>query len=169
MNLTDYIRDVPDFPQEWIVFKDITPLLLAPEAFSYTIDEFAKNMIWADVIIGLDARGFILWGAVAYKLGIPFVPVRKKWKLPHEAISQSYSLEYGTNTFEIHADGIQPWQKVALIDDLLATGWSMRAACDLVEKLGGYIVSINFLVELAFLWGSGCLDGYEKHSLITYS
>lgn len=168
MNLVDYIRDVPDFPQKWIVFKDITPLLLSPDAFSYAIDEFSKNMVWVDVIVGLDARGFILWGAVAYKLWLPFVPVRKKEKLPHEVISESYSLEYGVNTFEMHADAIKKWQKVAMIDDLLATGGSMRAACNLVETLWWEIVSTNFLVELAFLWWRGCLDGYKKNTLITY-
>lgn len=168
MDLEKYIRDVPDFPQEWIMFKDITPLLSSPEAFSHAIDIFSQHMQWVDVIVWLDARGFIFWWALAYKLGIPFVPVRKKWKLPYKTITQSYSLEYGENTFQVHEDAINPWQQVAMIDDLLATWGSMRAACNLVEQLGGQIHSINFLVELSFLDWQKQLEWYKKNSLIAY-
>ncbi len=169
MNLENYIRDVKDFPKEGIDFKDITPLLSHPKAFTYTIDAFVENMRDVEVIVGLDARGFIFWAAVAYKLGKPFVPVRKKGKLPYDSISESYSLEYGENTFEIHKDAINSGQKVAIIDDLLATWGSALASCNLVEKLGGEIVSINFLIELGFLDGGEKISKYKRNSIITYS
>lgn len=169
MNLTNYIRDVADFPKPGIVFKDITPLLGNPEAFCSSIDQFCECISGAEVVVALDARGFIFGAAVAEKLKIPFVPVRKKGKLPYTTFSQSYQLEYGENTFEIHSDAFVAGTKVAMIDDLLATGGSMKAACQLVEKLGGQIISINFLIELGFLQSETYLEKYPKHSLITYS
>ena len=169
MNLTNYIYDVPDFPEKGIVFRDITPLLAHPKAFDYCISLLAENAAWADVIVWLDARGFIFGWAVAHKLKLPFVPIRKIWKLPRETLSESYSLEYDNNTFEIHTDAIQPGQKVALIDDVLATGGTMRAACNLVEKLGWEIQTLNFVMELAFLGWEKTLSTYTKKSLVVYN
>ena len=169
MDLKNYIRDVKDFPKKGIIFKDITPLLSSSEAFTYTIDRFIENIgEKAEVIVWLDARGFIFGGVIAYKLWIPFVPIRKKWKLPYETLEESYDLEYGKNEFEIHTDAIKKWQKVAIVDDLLATGGSMKASCNLIEKLGWKIISINFLIELWFLDGGKKLSKYTKNSLIIY-
>ena len=168
MNLDTYIRDIPDFPQPWIVFKDISPLLSDPKAFEESIELLAKNIWNIDVIVWLDARGFIFWWALAYKLWIPFVPVRKKWKLPYDTISIDYDLEYGKNTFEIHTDAIKKWDKVVIVDDLLATGWTALAACDLVEKLWWSIESIEFVIELSFLQGREKLKDYKINSLLKY-
>lgn len=168
MNLENYIRDIPDFPQEGIIFKDISPLLSDPLAFSESIDLLAKNIDNIDVIVWLDARGFIFGWALAYKLWLPFVPVRKKWKLPYDTISIDYDLEYGKNTFEIHTDSIKQWQKVVIIDDLLATGWTALAACKLVEELWWIVESIEFIIELSFLQWSEKLKDYKINSLLKY-
>ena len=168
MNLENYIRDIPDFPQEGIIFKDISPLLSDPLAFSESIDLLVKNIDNIDVIVWLDARGFIFGWALAYKLWLPFVPVRKKWKLPYDTISIDYDLEYGKNTFEIHTDAIKQWQKVVIIDDLLATGWTALAACKLVEELWWIVESIEFVIELSFLQGSEKLKDYKINSLLKY-
>ncbi|MDP2090220.1 MAG: adenine phosphoribosyltransferase [Candidatus Gracilibacteria bacterium] len=168
MQLTDYIRDVKDFPIEGIVFKDITPLLQNPIAFNETIDRFSQLIKDADVIIGLDARGFLFAGALSYKLSKPLSIVRKKGKLPYDTISVDYELEYANNTFDIHIDAINPGDKVAIIDDLLATGGTALAACQLVEKLGGIVESINVVIDLTFLNGKEKLKNYKVNSIIEF-
>ncbi len=168
MDLNKYIRDVENFPIEWITFKDITPLLENPESFKYTIDQMAKNIWDVDKIVWLDARGFLLAWALAYNLKKPLVIIRKSWKLPYETITEKYSLEYWDNSFDIHKDSIKSWDKVAIIDDLLATGWTAKAAINLIEKLWWEITSLEFIVELWFLnWGDN-ISKYTKNSLITY-
>lgn len=170
MNLKDTIRDVPDFPKKGIVFKDITTLLKKPEALSLAAEELynlAKNKKITKVA-GIESRGFILGGLLAQKLNAGFVPIRKPGKLPAEVISESYSLEYGTDSIEIHKDAIEPGDVVLLHDDLLATGGTMEAACKLIEKLGGKVIQISFLIELNFLNGRDKLKKYEVHSLIQY-
>lgn len=168
MNLKDYIRDVPDFPKKGVIFKDITPLLSSNEAFSYTIDTLAKNLKDADVIVWLDARGFILASPIAYKLNKPLVIVRKTGKLPYKTLNKSYSLEYGEASLDIHIDSIKPWQKVALVDDVLATGGTMLSALELTRELWWEIHSCNFLMTLSFLPWEKALADYTCHSLITY-
>lgn len=170
MNLKDTIRDVPDFPKKGIIFKDITTLLKNPESLSLAAEELfnlAKNKKITKVA-GIESRGFILGGLLAQKLNAGFVPIRKPGKLPAETISESYSLEYGTDSIEIHKDAIEPGDVVLLHDDLLATGGTMEAAVKLVEKLGGKVVQISFLIELNFLNGRNKLKNYEVHSLIQY-
>lgn len=170
MNLKDTIRDVPDFPKKGIVFKDITTLLKNPGALFYTAEELynlAKNKKITKVA-GIESRGFILGGLLAQKLNAGFVPIRKPGKLPAERISESYSLEYGTDSIEIHKDAIEQGDVVLLHDDLLATGGTMEAAVKLIEKLGGKVVQISFLIELNFLNGRDKLKNYEVHSLIQY-
>lgn len=170
MDLKNTIRDVPDFPKKGIIFKDISTLLINPEALSFAAEEFynlAKNKKITKVA-GIESRGFILGGLLAEKLKAGFVPIRKPGKLPAEKISESYSLEYGTDSIEIHKDAILPGDIVLLHDDLLATGGTMEAACKLIEKLGGKVVQISFLIELTFLKGRDKLKGYEVHSLIKY-
>lgn len=171
MNLESKIRNVQDFPKPGIGFKDITTLLADGEAFKYTVDEISKNLekLGVDLIVGPEARGFILGTPVAYNLGVGFVPIRKPGKLPHEVESYEYSLEYGTDKLEIHKDAIKPGQKVAIVDDLLATGGTVAAATKLIEKLGGEVVSLEFLIELDFLDGRKKLEGYNVNSLIHYS
>lgn len=168
MNLQNYIRNIENFPIPWVWFKDITPILLNPEAFNYTIDEFSKNLEWIDKIVALDARGFIFWWALSYKLNIPFVPIRKAWKLPSDCIQIEYDLEYWKNIFELHTDSINPWEKIAIIDDLLATWWTAKASVELVEKLWGIVESLNFVANLTFLDGEKKLDWYNINSLIKY-
>ncbi|MDD3144906.1 MAG: adenine phosphoribosyltransferase [Candidatus Gracilibacteria bacterium] len=168
MDFKKYIREVKDFPKEGIDFKDITTLLQEPKVFSKVIDKISKNISDADVIIGLDARGFLFAGALAYKLGKPLVIVRKKGKLPYETISVDYELEYGKNTFDLNIDAVEKGQKVAIIDDLLATGGTALAACQLVEKLGGEIHSLNFLIDLTFIDRKDILKGYKINSLCEY-
>ncbi len=168
MQLTDYIRDIKDFPIEWIVFKDITPLLQNPLAFNETINRFSSLINDADVIIWLDARWFLFAWALSYKLSKPLSIVRKKWKLPYNTISVDYELEYGRNTFDIHIDAIKPWDKVAIIDDLLATWWTALAACQLVEKLWWIVESVNVVVDLTFLNWKEKLKNYKVNSLIQY-
>ena len=168
MDLAQYIRNVPDFPVEGIQFKDITTLLQDPVPFSGSVEallaHYGEQEI--DVVVGIESRGFI-WGAVlAYELGVGFVPVRKPGKLPAETIRAEYTLEYGTNALEMHKDAIQPGQKVLVIDDLLATGGTAQATCELVEKLGGEIVGVAFLIELTFLNGREKLSDYDVLSLV---
>lgn len=170
MNLKDTIRDIPDFPKKGIIFKDITTLLKEPKAFSIAAEELfnlAKNKKITKVA-GIESRGFIFGGLLAQKLNAGFVPIRKPGKLPAETISESYSLEYGTDSIEIHKDAIIPGDIVLLHDDLLATGGTMEAAVKLIEKLGGRVAQISFLIELSFLKGRDKLNGYEIHSLIKY-
>lgn len=170
MNLKDYIADIPDFPQEGVLFRDITPLMADGSAFHEACSQlikFAKE-VGADVIVGPESRGFIFGCPVAYELNIGFVPVRKPGKLPRETISVEYELEYGTNELHVHSDGIQKGQKVLIIDDLLATGGTVDASIKIVEKLGGEVVGCAFLIELAGLKGRELLKGYNVHSLMSY-
>lgn len=170
MDLKNLIRDVPNFPKEGIVFKDITTLLKNSKGLSSAAEElynFAKNK-GITKVAGIESRGFILGGMVAEKLDAGFIPIRKPGKLPAEKISESYSLEYGTDSIEIHKDAILQGDRVLLHDDLLATGGTMEAACKLVEKLGGEVVQISFLIELNFLNGREKLKGYDVQSIIQY-
>jgi len=171
MDLASLIRDVPDFPIDGILFKDITTLTRNKEAFREAIDRMADRYADIDIdgIVAIEARGYIFGAPLAYKLGAGFVPIRKPGKLPAETISESYELEYGTNTLEMHRDGIEPGQRILVVDDLLATGGSARAAINLVERLGGRIVGVAFLVELDFLNGREKLEGYDMLSLIHYA
>ena len=170
MDLKKTIREVPNFPKEGIDFKDITTLMQDGDAFKYTIDKFVnelkdKNI---DIIVGPEARGFLMGTPVAYALGVGFVPVRKPGKLPYETESYAYGLEYGTDVLEIHKDAIKPGQRVAIVDDLLATGGTMEAAAKLIEKLGGEVVSMQFLIELEGLEGREKLSKYNVNSLLQY-
>jgi adenine phosphoribosyltransferase len=168
VNLAQHIRNVPNFPVEGIQFKDITTLLQAPEPFAASVQAMLDHYQGAeiDVIVGIESRGFI-WGAVlAYQMGVGFVPVRKPGKLPAETVRAEYSLEYGTNVLEMHRDAIQPGQKVLVVDDLLATGGTAQATCQLVEQLGGEVAGVAFLIELTFLPGREKLDGYDVLALV---
>jgi adenine phosphoribosyltransferase len=170
MDLKELIRSIPDFPKKGIMFRDITTLLNHPEGFNFALEElynYAKDKNITKVV-GIESRGFILGGALAIKLGAGFVPIRKPGKLPAATISESYFLEYGTDSIEIHKDAINPGDKVLLHDDLLATGGTMQAACKLVEKLGAEIVQISFLIDLTFLGGWSKLSNYDVKSLIKY-
>jgi adenine phosphoribosyltransferase len=164
------IRDVPDFPEPGIVFKDITPVLADPIAFSTIIDlivvHFGRGNV--DKVVGIEARGFILASPVAYHFGAGFVPVRKKDKLPWETESAEYDLEYGSATLEIHKDGIDPGERVLIVDDVLATGGTARATAELVERIGGKVVGIACLLELSFLNGRSKLEGHDLFTLISY-
>ena len=171
VDLSSKIRDIPDFPKRGIVFKDIMPLLADSEALHETVErlgEFAEPRE-PDVVLGAEARGFILGAALAYRLGCGFVPARKPGKLPWRTISAKYALEYGFDALELHADAISPGMKVLIHDDLLATGGTARAKIDLVEQLGGTVVGLAFVIELEFLNGREKLEGYEVFSLIQYS
>lgn len=171
MDLKTFIREIPDWPQKGVNFKDITPLLQNPEAFCFAIDEMAKPYLGQkiDKIVGIDARGFILASVLAYKLGAGLAIIRKKGKLPWKTISRDYALEYATNTIEMHEDAVKSGEKVLLVDDVLATGGTMAATVDLVKKLGGDIVGIVFLIGgLSGLGGEEKLKGYKIHSLIRY-
>lgn len=162
------IRDVPDFPKPGIIFKDITPLLADAEALKATADALAEPFAdkGVELVVGIESRGFIFGSMVAERLSAGFVPLRKPGKLPAETRSASYDLEYGSETIEIHADAIQQGQKVLIVDDLLATGGTMAAGCELVEQLGGEIVGVTFLIELCFLNGREKLPGRDIHALI---
>lgn len=171
MNLSELIRNVPDFPIKGIQFKDITTLLKNAEGFNKSLNllyEAAKDK-GITKVVGIESRGFILGGALAAKLNAGFVPIRKPNKLPAEKLSQEYQLEYGIDKIEIHKDAILKGDKVLIHDDLLATGGTMLAACKLVETLGGEIKQIQFLIELDFLKGRQALGNYEIYSLIHYS
>jgi adenine phosphoribosyltransferase len=164
------IRDVPDFPQEGVLFKDITPLLADPIAFSTVIDllvvHFGRGSV--DKVVGIEARGFIIASPVAYHFGAGFVPVRKKDKLPWETEAAEYSLEYGTATLEVHTDAVLPGERVLIVDDVLATGGTAKATADLVERIGGEVVGLAFLIELTFLKGRDRLEGYDLFALVDY-
>jgi adenine phosphoribosyltransferase len=168
--LKDFIRDIPDFPKPGILFRDITPLLQDPAALSLAV-EFMTHTFRSqhiDIVVGAESRGFIFGTAVARNLTAGFVPIRKPGKLPGPKISLSYELEYGLDTLEIHADSIKPGQRVLMVDDLLATGGTMRACCDLVEKLGGQIIGISFLIELLGLQGRERLSRWATYSVLSY-
>jgi adenine phosphoribosyltransferase len=168
--LKSRIRSIKDFPKPGIIFRDITPLLKDPIAFGSAVDAIAKYFSekHVDYVAGIEARGFIVGAAVASKLNVGFVPIRKKGKLPYKTISKDYQLEYNTETIEIHVDAVEPGKKVAVIDDLLATGGTSEAACELIEKLGGEVVGLGFIVELKDLKGREHLKGREVFSLIQY-
>ncbi|MFC1951241.1 adenine phosphoribosyltransferase [Chloroflexota bacterium] len=170
MDLKQYIRDVPDFPQKGIIFKDITTLLQNPEAFKSAIDCFIEEYKDKGIegIVAMDARGFIFGAPLAYQLGVPFILGRKPGKLPAECVSASYALEYGTDSLEMHTDSISQGQRILIVDDLLATGGTMSAVIELVEKLGGVIDGIAFVVELTFLGGRQRLGSYPVFSLVEY-
>ena len=168
--LRSKIRDIPDFPRQGIVFRDIMPLLADPQSLRETIDalaEFAEPRK-PDIVLGAEARGFILGGALAYRLGCGFVAARKPGKLPWETVSAQYELEYGVDSLELHSDAITDGASVLVHDDLLATGGTARAKCNLVEELGGEVVGLAFVIELTFLNGREKLAGYDVHSLIQY-
>jgi len=170
VRLEEKIRDVPDFPIKGVLFKDITTLLKDPDAYHYAIDlmvERYKNK-GIEIVVGMESRGFIFAAPMAYLLGAGLVPVRKLGKLPAETVRAEYSLEYGTNTLEIHKDAIKPGQKVLVVDDLLATGGTTLATVQLVEKLKGQVVGVVFLIELTFLHGREKLKGYEVYSQIQF-
>jgi adenine phosphoribosyltransferase len=170
MDLIETIRVVEDFPKAGISFKDITTLLKNKDAYKYTIDSMVEfcRQIKADVVVGPEARGFVLGAPVAYGLGVGFVLVRKPGKLPAETVRYEYDLEYGKDVLEIHRDAILSGQRVVIVDDLLATGGTALAATKLVEKLGGQVVGLLFCMELAYLNGRKNLEGYLVHSLIQY-
>jgi adenine phosphoribosyltransferase len=170
LRLKDYIRDIPDFPKPGILFRDITTLLRDKMAFRQAVDELAnkyKNKK-IDVVVAVEARGFILGGAIAHRLGAGFIPIRKKGKLPWKTRSVSYNLEYGVDSLEIHLDAIKPNDRVLIVDDLLATGGTVKAVTDLVKQHQGKIVGIAFLIELTDLQGKDKLKGYPVFSLVKY-
>jgi adenine phosphoribosyltransferase len=164
------IRNIPDFPQAGIQFKDITPLLADARLFAASIDRLTGNFApgSVDAVVGIDARGFIFAAAAAYKLRCGFVPVRKKGKLPYKTLEESYTLEYGSNTIAIHVDAVKPGGRVVLVDDLLATGGTAGAAANLLKRMGAEILEISFLIELSFLKGRDRLKGFPIRSLIVY-
>jgi adenine phosphoribosyltransferase len=169
-DLLQKIRSVPDFPKKGIVFRDITTLLQDGEALRQVVDMFYDRYkgLKVDKLVSVEARGFILGAALAYKLGAGFVPMRKPGKLPAATLSQEYALEYGTDSIEIHKESISPGERILVHDDLLATGGTMLAACKLVERLGGNIVGLSFLIELLFLHGRDKLADYEIFSILQY-
>jgi adenine phosphoribosyltransferase len=168
--LKELVRDIPDFPKKGIIFKDITPVLQNPAGLKEVVDKFSEHYAnqKIDVIVGAEARGFLFGPAVAINIGAGFVPVRKPGKLPYETASKTYDLEYGTDTLEIHKDAVKAGDNVLMMDDLLATGGTMAASCELVESLGGKITGCAFLIELGFLNGKEKLSQYDIFSLIQY-
>jgi len=170
IDLTKYIRSIADWPKEGILFRDITPLLANHNAFCMAVDCLCAEFEGADVdyVAAVEARGFIFGSVVAEKLGAGFVPIRKKGKLPFDTESVTYDLEYGTDTLEVHIDAIEKSSKVLMVDDLLATGGTMEAACELIEKIGGEIAGISFLIELTDLNGREKLTDYNVRTVISY-
>jgi adenine phosphoribosyltransferase len=170
LDLRDRIRDVPDFPTEGVVFKDIMPLIADREYFAFAIDQLAE---WVrprepDLILGAEARGFIFGAALAYAVGSGFIAARKPGKLPRETVEATYALEYGSDSLQVHRDAISPGSRVIVLDDVLATGGTSRAKVELVEGLGGLVVGVVFVLELTFLHGRDRLQGYDVHALISY-
>lgn len=170
MTLNQYIRDIQDFPKEGVVFKDITPLLANPKAVRECMALLMNNLKdrKIDKVVGVESRGFFFATLIAYELGVGFVPVRKPKKLPFDTISASYELEYGTDTLEVHTDAIKPGDRVLIHDDVLATGGTVKAVCELVERLGGEIVQCNFLMELSFLHGRDKISKQEVYAPLVY-
>lgn len=168
-----HVRDIPDYPSPGVVFKDITPLLADAAAFASVVEAFAAPYQdsgasgHVDVVVGIEARGFILAAPVAIALGIGFVPVRKRGKLPHVTIGTAYDLEYGTSEIEVHVDGISAGQRVLVVDDVLATGGTTDATCGLIEQVGGIVVGVDVLMELSFLPGRERLVGRKVRALVT--
>ena len=170
MELKSFIRDIPDFPEPGVLFRDITPMLQNTLAFASAVDQLREHFNSAefDVIVPVESRGFLFGAPLAYKMGKPLVPVRKSGKLPWNTYSTEYNLEYGSNAMEIHVDGISPGQRVLILDDLLATGGTLAATVRLVEKAGGVIAGIGVVIELTDLDGRSRLKGYDLFSLIKY-
>lgn len=168
--IKDYIMTIPDFPEPGIMFRDITTLFQDAEGFNLAVNELIKLLenIDFDVIAGTESRGFMIGAPLAFALHKPFIPVRKKGKLPREVVSKEYELEYGCATIEMHKDSILPGQKVVLVDDLIATGGTIKAAAELIEELGGNIVKILFLIELEGLHGRKVLDKYDVEAIAKY-
>lgn len=164
------VRDIPDYPKPGIVFKDITPLLADPRAFSRAIDllaiPFGRGAI--DKVVGIEARGFIVAAPVAHHCAAGFVPLRKAGKLPGDTLTQTYELEYGTESLEVHRDAVSPGERVLIVDDVLATGGTAHAACALVERAGGVVAGLGFVIELAFLGGRGRIADHDTAALISY-
>ena len=169
-HLEDYVMTIPDFPEPGIMFRDITSLIQDPDGLRDYVDGLIRSIsgVDCDVVLGLESRGFIFGTAIAYELRKGFIPVRKKGKLPRETVSVKYDLEYGEAELEIHKDAIRPGEKVVIVDDLIATGGTLEAACKLVEKLGGTVEKISVVMELAGLKGRERLKKYELESLIRY-
>ena len=170
MNLRDYIRNIPDFPRKGILFRDITPLLSSPDAFDWAISEMvgiAKDLK-PDVIVGIESRGFIFAIPISMNLSLPFVPVRKKGKLPYKTLSASYELEYGEDKLEIHNDALSSGSRVLIVDDLIATGGTIKACSELVGALGGNIVGVVTLIDLVDVRDEGCISGLGVKSLLNY-
>jgi adenine phosphoribosyltransferase len=170
LDLRERVRDVPDFPTQGIVFKDLMPLIADPTYFSETIERLAE---WArprspELVLGAEARGFIFGAALAYALGAGFIPARKPGKLPRETVEATYALEYGTDSLQVHRDAVAEGARVLILDDVLATGGTAKAKVELVESLGGVVVGVLFVIELTFLEGRKRLDGYDVHALIEY-
>lgn len=170
MALENYIRDIQDFPKAGIVFKDITPLLSSPDGTKECLALLIKSLKGKkiDKVVGVESRGFLFGMLLAHELNVGFIPVRKPKKLPYKTISASYALEYGTDTLEIHIDAIKKGEKVLIHDDVLATGGTAKAVCELVEKLGGEIVQCNFLMELTYLKGREKIDQFEIYAPLIY-
>ena len=170
MDLRQHIRDVPDFPSPGILFRDITPLLQNPAAFRFAVDQMAERFADTDLdsIVGIESRGFIFAAPIAYKLGIPLVPARKQGKLPYETNSVSYELEYGSDSIEVHVDAILRGHRVLIVDDLIATGGTLSATAELIERSGGSVAGIGVVIELSDLNGRGVLSAYGMESLLTY-
>jgi adenine phosphoribosyltransferase len=168
--LKEHVRDIPDFPKEGVVFKDITPLLAHKKAFSYTIDAIAHHFDRDEIdqVLGIEARGFIVAAPLAYRFTAGLIPVRKKGKLPYAVESQEYELEYGYDHLEIHSDAIVEGERILIVDDVLATGGTAKATAELTERCGGKVAGIATIMELAFLGGREKLAGYEFFSLISY-
>jgi adenine phosphoribosyltransferase len=168
--LKDHVRDIPDFPKEGIVFKDITPLLADEKAFTYTIDAIAHHFDRSEIdkVLGIEARGFMVAAPLAYRFTAGLIPVRKKGKLPWDVESQEYELEYGTDLLEVHKDAIEPGERILVVDDVLATGGTAKATAQLTERCGGKVAGIATIMELAFLGGRSRLEGYDFYSLISY-
>ncbi len=166
----DYIISIPDFPKEGILFRDVTGVLNSGEGFALAIDEMIARLegVSFDAVAGTESRGFLFGAPLAYRFGKPFIPVRKKGKLPRETVSRDYALEYGTATIEIHTDAVKPGDRVVLIDDLVATGGTLKAAAELIEHLGGTVVKIVSLIELVDLGGREVLGDYPLESIVQY-
>jgi len=170
MDIKKYIRDVPDFPQKGVMFRDITTLIKEPKAFHYVIDALLEKYrnVKIDKIVSVEARGYIFGGALAYNLGCGLVPVRKQGKLPAETIRLEYDLEYGKNVIEIHKDGIKKGERILTLDDVLATGGTMLATCKMVEMLGGIVIGCAFVANLTYLPGTKTLKEYKIFSVVEY-
>lgn len=171
VDLAALIRDVPDWPEPGVTFKDLTPLLADPRAFAQVVDRLAEPHLGAAItkVVGIEARGFVVAAPVAHRLGAGFVPARKPGKLPRPTVTEEYALEYGTDRLELHTDAIDPGERVLIVDDVIATGGTAAAAARLVESLGGEVAGLTFVIELGFLHGADRLAGWDHRSLLTYS